>query len=248
LIHNTNLHNIPDRYDRSPEMPVLNQLTRVTLADFISKARLPYQPTIVDMCCGTGAVSVIISEIIPNHHSIVGVDIDYSMLEIANSKGKAHINILADALNTPFLDNTFDILICRMGVHYLGDKWVKEFSRIVKEGGHILISELCAPCTDSQQWINALICDLLDNSGIKILTKENLEEILPNGFSTKHLVDIDPLEILCRKIHELTDDSKADIFRRFQEAPECLNFTSTSTSIQLEFVTRISQNKRAETS
>lgn len=107
---------------------------------------------VLDLCAGTFDYSLACVNRFPKT-TITALDFSQEMLQAGYSKiidyvEKAQIKPLcADALNTPFQDNTFDVIICGYGVRNFSDleKGLREMYRILKPGGQILILEFFAP-------------------------------------------------------------------------------------------------------
>ena len=98
--------------------------------------------TILDISCGTGLVTFPLAEIVQPGGSVTGIDISDGMIERAESenrrKGVENITFHrmdAEALN--FSDNSFDKVICSLGLMYFPgpDKAIQEMYRVLKPGG-----------------------------------------------------------------------------------------------------------------
>lgn len=107
--------------------------------------------SILDVCCGYGSVSKnILNEIDNSNLDTKLTLLDSSELQISRAKenltGKGLDFILADARETPFEENTFDTVVNKMGLHEVPfidqQKMLKEFFRILKPGGKMVIWEL----------------------------------------------------------------------------------------------------------
>jgi ubiquinone/menaquinone biosynthesis C-methylase UbiE len=100
---------------------------------------------ILDVCCGTGN-AVPILEKKNKLFNYTGIDFSKHMLRRAESKyGKIlNVNFFQKNINTvlPFPDNSFNILLCINALYVLDDHTflIKEFSRVVKKGGMIIVS------------------------------------------------------------------------------------------------------------
>ncbi len=93
---------------------------------------------ILDAGCGHGNLSGIWTE----KNKVVGVDISPEMLVLARERGlEGH---LAQIDELPFADQTFDIIICCGVVQYYLNplQVIKEFSRVLKSGGVLIIDTL----------------------------------------------------------------------------------------------------------
>jgi ubiquinone/menaquinone biosynthesis C-methylase UbiE len=97
---------------------------------------------IIDIACGTGVLSIAAYEHIAPEGTIVGVDINEAMLNIAKSKSSSieWQNAPAEAL--PFNDNNFDRTVCQFGLMYFEDKAgaIREMIRVLKPGGVLAVT------------------------------------------------------------------------------------------------------------
>lgn len=106
----------------------------------------------LDLCAGTYDLSLAIHKHFPEAR-ITAADFSIGMLDeglpkIAEQKKNGIITpICCDALNTPFEDNSFDVLLCAYGVRNLDDplKGAKEALRVLKPGGQLLVLEFFRP-------------------------------------------------------------------------------------------------------
>src|SRR5436305_1491503 len=97
---------------------------------------------ILETAAGTGVVTEALHRALPNAE-IVATDLNPPMLEQAAQRVSA-ANIRfeqADALDLPFDDGSFDLVVCQFGVMFFPDK-VKghaEARRVLREGGRYLV-------------------------------------------------------------------------------------------------------------
>ena len=106
---------------------------------------------ILDACCGYGAVSKrLLQTIEKNNLDTKIVLLDSSELQLSRAKEnlkEQNIDfVLSDARQTPFPENHFDTVVNKMGLHEVDkesqEQMLKEFYRIIKPGGKIVIWEL----------------------------------------------------------------------------------------------------------
>ena len=111
---------------------------------------------ILDVCCGTGMLSLELSKAVGSEGKVTGVDFCGNMLEIAykNQKkaGKEAENITfqqGDAMQLPFEDNTFDGVTIGWGLRNLPELelGIKELMRVVKPGGKVVSLDMGKPST-----------------------------------------------------------------------------------------------------
>lgn len=120
--------------------------------------RSPQAVRILDMCSGTGQTAAALRLSLPsnNNTQIIAADFSHHMLKIAmdrsNKKGLHHIYFtLTDAINLPFADNMFDIIIITFATRNLAAasghllKSFREFYRVLKPGGWFLNLETSQP-------------------------------------------------------------------------------------------------------
>jgi demethylmenaquinone methyltransferase/2-methoxy-6-polyprenyl-1,4-benzoquinol methylase len=105
----------------------------------------------LDVCCGTGISTAIICRKVSADAKVFGVDFADEMLEIARQKlGRLYTNVTflpGDAVDLNFADNSFDIITIVFGIRNIFDreKALKEFFRVSKPNGKLVIMELSYP-------------------------------------------------------------------------------------------------------
>jgi demethylmenaquinone methyltransferase/2-methoxy-6-polyprenyl-1,4-benzoquinol methylase len=102
---------------------------------------------IADLATGTGDLALALQKKLPDAE-IVGVDFLPEMLDLARRKGVRQI-VLADAMNLPFGDASFDCVTIAFGLRNL-ENWaaaLAEMSRVLKTNGHLLVLEFSLPTT-----------------------------------------------------------------------------------------------------
>jgi demethylmenaquinone methyltransferase/2-methoxy-6-polyprenyl-1,4-benzoquinol methylase len=100
---------------------------------------------ILDLATGTGDLALALEKKIPEAE-LTAADVLPEMVELARGKGVRNA-VIADAMNLPFPDCSFDCLTISFGLRNLPD-WVggvREMSRILTHGGHVLILEFSLP-------------------------------------------------------------------------------------------------------
>ena len=105
------------------------------------------QRRIADLATGTGDLALALQKKMPDAE-IVGVDFLPEMLDLARRKGVRQI-VLADAMNLPFGDASFDCVTIGFGLRNL-ENWATalvEMSRVLKTNGHLLVLEFSLPTT-----------------------------------------------------------------------------------------------------
>jgi len=100
---------------------------------------------IADLATGTGDLALTLQKKLPEAE-IRGVDFLPEMLELAKRKG-VHQIVLADAMNLPFGDGSFDCVTIAFGLRNLENcaGALAEMSRVIKSNGHLLVLEFSLP-------------------------------------------------------------------------------------------------------
>ncbi len=126
---------IANRYD------FLNNLMSLSTQRYIkykSIKNLHIKPhdKIIDLCCGTGDLSMIIKQIEPQA-DVTGIDFSDKMLEVAKQKSQNIQYLQGDVTALPYPDNTFDCAVMGFGLRNIqnAEKAVEEAYRILKPGG-----------------------------------------------------------------------------------------------------------------
>ena len=101
----------------------------------------------LDVCCGTGDVTVALAKQNRNTR-ITGIDFSTAMLEVAKRKSRELDNITwlcADAEDLPFEDDTFQAATISFGLRNTTDyrKVLTEMIRVVRPGGWVYVLESC---------------------------------------------------------------------------------------------------------
>jgi len=100
---------------------------------------------IVDLATGTGDLALALQKKLPDAE-VTGVDFVPEMLELAQRKG-VRKTILADAMQLPFSDGSFDCVTIAFGLRNMGN-WggaLAEMSRVLGRDGHLLVLEFSLP-------------------------------------------------------------------------------------------------------
>jgi demethylmenaquinone methyltransferase/2-methoxy-6-polyprenyl-1,4-benzoquinol methylase len=143
---------IAKRYDLLNAVFTLNQDTY--WRNFAAaKANLKEGHSVLDVCCGTGKLSIALAESVRTSGQIIGLDFSESMLlqaseNIQKTPYQQTITLIqGNALHLPFADNHFDCTTIGFGLRNVADikKTLSEMVRVVKPGGTVLSVELAKP-------------------------------------------------------------------------------------------------------
>ncbi|MBC7324682.1 MAG: ubiquinone/menaquinone biosynthesis methyltransferase, partial [Moorella sp. (in: Bacteria)] len=107
----------------------------------------------LDVCCGTGMLSLELARCVAPEGRVVGLDFAPAMLEVARhrlaSSPYGHLVQLVEgnALDLPFPDNYFDCATIAFGLRNLPDikMGLAEMIRVVRPGGRVVSLELAKP-------------------------------------------------------------------------------------------------------
>jgi ubiquinone/menaquinone biosynthesis C-methylase UbiE len=97
---------------------------------------------VLDVACGTGVLARSASRITGPDGSVVGLDLNEGMLEVANQKAAGVDWKQGAAESIPFENETFDAVISQFGLMFFADKTtaLKEMFRVLKSGGTLTIA------------------------------------------------------------------------------------------------------------
>jgi ubiquinone/menaquinone biosynthesis C-methylase UbiE len=99
---------------------------------------------VLEVAAGTGAVTRTITAQLPPSVALVATDLSPSMIEHATKAGTARPVEwqVADALQLPFPDDSFDAVVCQFGVMFFPDRAAgyREALRVLRPGGWLLFN------------------------------------------------------------------------------------------------------------
>ena len=105
--------------------------------DLISQSQCKGGERVLDVACGTGIVSTRISP----DCKVTGIDVNEGMLAVARRNTKIDWH-LGSAIELPFADGSFDVVLCQQGLQYFPDRTasVKEMARVLSPGGRVSLN------------------------------------------------------------------------------------------------------------
>jgi len=100
---------------------------------------------VLDLATGSGDLALTIQGRLPNA-KIMAADFSPEMIEIARGKGVAN-TMVADALQLPFPDSSFDCVTVAFGLRNMADwdRALTEMARVLRDHGHLLVLDFSLP-------------------------------------------------------------------------------------------------------
>ena len=132
---------IPEHYDRS-----LGRYIFVDYAADLARRAAALSPQrVLELAAGTGIVSRRLRDALPEAAGLVVTDLSTEMLDVAKTKFVAGEDVefqQANAMELPFVDGSFDLIVCQFGVMFFPDKTDSfgEALCLLEPGGHYLFS------------------------------------------------------------------------------------------------------------
>jgi ubiquinone/menaquinone biosynthesis C-methylase UbiE len=101
---------------------------------------------ILDVGCGTGVVGIDLLNLIPSAQSLIGLDLEPSILRVAKEKipNEREGNFVAgNVYDLPFIRSSFDLVGCQYVLQHLSQpaKALSEMRRVSRPGGQVVIFE-----------------------------------------------------------------------------------------------------------
>lgn len=112
----------------------------------VEAAQLEAGERVLDVACGTGAVTRVAAQRVGPPGRVTGVDLNAEMLGVARSlppaEGAPIEWIEGSALELPLPDAGFDAVLCQQGLQFFPDKAraLREMRRVVRHGGRLALS------------------------------------------------------------------------------------------------------------
>jgi ubiquinone/menaquinone biosynthesis C-methylase UbiE len=104
---------------------------------------------VLDVACGAAHAAELAA---PYVRQVVGVDLTPELLVLGAERLRdaGVTNVLlqeGNAAALPFVDASFELVMCRTAVHHMGDPIasIAEMARVCKPGGRVVVSDLVAP-------------------------------------------------------------------------------------------------------
>lgn len=127
------------------ERHLVPAITSLWAADLVERAAPRAGQRVLDLACGTGIVARVVAERM-GAGRVVGLDVNTAMLGVARSLSTdAGLKIEwleSSALALPFLDGSFDLIFCQLGLQFFPDKRtaLREMRRVLTHDGRVALS------------------------------------------------------------------------------------------------------------
>ncbi|MEP7129984.1 MAG: methyltransferase domain-containing protein [Sphingomicrobium sp.] len=155
---------VPANYERY----LVPLLFRPYAEELAGRARRLQPKRILETAAGTGVVTNALAQSLPDSE-IVATDLNQAMLDVAAEHGTAaNISLRqADALDLPFEDASFDLVVCQFGAMFFPDKVQggAEALRVLRPGGHYLLA----------------IWDAIERNALSDLAHRTMEKQFPDN-------------------------------------------------------------------
>ena len=98
---------------------------------------------VLDVACGTGLIARRAAERVGPSGTVTGLDLSPDMIEVARAVSPSTIEWhVGDATSLPFADDTYDVVLCQMGLMFMQDRHaaVAEMRRVTAVGGRVAVN------------------------------------------------------------------------------------------------------------
>jgi SAM-dependent methyltransferase len=101
---------------------------------------------VLDVACGTGIVARIAARKLGGTESVTGLDASAPMITVARAAATAEGVAVewreASAVELPFTEAAFDVVLCQSGLQFFPDRpaSLREMHRVLKPGGRLILS------------------------------------------------------------------------------------------------------------
>jgi demethylmenaquinone methyltransferase/2-methoxy-6-polyprenyl-1,4-benzoquinol methylase len=114
----------------------------------------------VDVACGSGSLTRLLSEVVGPSGTVIGVDVSEAMLrEAAGRPGATSIRYeRGDALDLPIEDASVDAATIAFGLRNVPDyrACLAEMARVTRPGGRVVVLEIATPSGGIGRWVAEL--------------------------------------------------------------------------------------------
>jgi ubiquinone/menaquinone biosynthesis C-methylase UbiE len=128
----------PELYQRY----LVPAMTAMWAADLADRAALRPGQRVLDVACGTGVVARLAAERVGPTGGVDGIDLNAGMLAVARSLAAPVQSHHGSALELPFADAAFDVVLCQLGLQFFPDRplALREMRRVLAAGGRLALN------------------------------------------------------------------------------------------------------------
>lgn len=134
-------------------------------ADLVQRVPAGFAGEVLEIACGTGIVTRRLRERLAPAARLVATDLAPAMLDHARERhaGLAVAWQVADAMQLPFADAAFDLVVCGFGVMFFPDPagGLREARRVLRPGGRLLFNVWSAIERNPHALVNAQVVESL---------------------------------------------------------------------------------------
>jgi len=176
----------PELYERY----LVPAITSTWAADLLDRIRLQPNETVLDIACGTGAVTRLAATQ-TRCGRLVGIDLNSAMLAVARSLPLTEPPIEwveGSALSLPFPAKSFDVVLCQLGLQFFPDRplALREMLRVLRSGGRVGLSVYSAIERTPAAYVFVQALD--EHLGPEASRTKRAEHIFPNPDEVKSLL------------------------------------------------------------
>jgi SAM-dependent methyltransferase len=131
----------------------LQAITTPAAARLVRHARIGPGTRVLDVACGTGVVARLAAQAVGERGSVVGVDLNDGMLDVARAQAAAIDWQRGDAEALPLADGAFDLVVCQQGLQFFPRRGaaLAEMRRVLAPGGRLALSVM-RPIVHNAGW------------------------------------------------------------------------------------------------
>ena len=130
-------------YDR-----YLGRWSRLFVQALVEAAAIGRGDRVLDVATGTGDAAIAVRGVVGGGGFVIGCDIATAMAGAARQRSGGTLAVVAaDAQLLPFGDDTFDAVICQLGLMFFpsAHEALVEFARVVRPAGRVAVGVLSTP-------------------------------------------------------------------------------------------------------
>jgi ubiquinone/menaquinone biosynthesis C-methylase UbiE len=136
---------------------------------------------VLDVACGAAHVA---EQLAARVRQVVGIDLTPELLAVGaerlRSGGTTNVLLqVGNAAELPFVDGSFDLVVCRSSLHHFADPAVQvsEMARVCRTGGRVAVSDMVVPEGVDREALDH-VHRQLDPSHAQVLRFDELNELL----------------------------------------------------------------------